>query len=89
VVSKVPVHHHHHHRHHFIRPIIRQYADLHIHLHLAGQQGLTRTVTAALKSFHNTVTVTPVKYCKKNEKTRRINLFNAIPKKHLKMQYLQ
>ena len=61
----MPVHHHHH---HFIRPIIRQYADLHIHLHLAGQQGLTRTVTAALKSFHNTVTVTQVKYCKKTRK---------------------
>jgi len=47
----------------------------------AGQQGPTRTLTAALKRVIKqllcTYSITQVKYYKK---TRKINLFNAIPK---------
>jgi len=39
----------HHHRHHFTCPIIQQYAHLHrYNFRRAGQQGPTRTLTAAL-----------------------------------------
>ena len=50
-------HHHHHHHHHFICPIIQQYAHLHEYdSRRAGQQGLIRTLTAALKRSIKTVT---------------------------------
>jgi len=49
----------------------------------AGQQGPTRTLTAALKrvikQLLGTYSITQVKY-HKNEKSREINLFNAVPK---------
>jgi len=45
-------HYHHHHHHHFIWKIIQQYAHLHrYNFRRAGQQGPTRTLTAALKTY--------------------------------------
>ena len=52
-------------------------------LRRAGQQGLTRTLTAALERVIKQLpskSITQVKYYNTNEKTRKINLFNAIPK---------
>jgi len=58
-----------HHHHHFICPIIQQYAHLHrYNFRRAGQQGPTRTVTAALKrvikQLLDTYSTTQVKYYK-------------------------
>jgi len=81
-----------HHHHFFIWPIIQQYAHLREHdSRRAGQQGPTRTLTAALKTFKKqslgAYSITQIKILQ-TRKTRQINLFNAIPKKHLKMQNL-
>jgi len=58
----------------------------------AGQQGPIRTLTAALKcsikkQSLGAYTITQIKLLQ-TRKTRKISLFNAIPKKHLKMQNL-
>jgi len=75
----------HHHRH-FICPIIQRYAHLHrYNFRRAGQQGPTRTLTAALKRVIKqllgklTYSITQVKYYKR-AKTSEISLFNAVPK---------
>jgi len=57
------------HRHHFICPIIQQYAHLRrYNFRRAGQQGPTRTLTAALKrvikQLLGTYSITQVKYYK-------------------------
>ena len=53
-------------------------------LRRAGQQGPTRTLTAALKrlikQLLGTYSITQVKLLQTNKKTRRINLFNTTPK---------
>jgi len=83
-----PTYHHHH--HHFICPIgliglIQQYAHLHEYdFRRARQQGPTRTLTAALKTFNKNnywvhYSITQIKILQ-TKKTREINLFNAIPK---------
>jgi len=76
---------HHHHHHYFICPIIQQYAHLREYdSRRAGQQGPIRTLTAALKRSIKTVTGCIFYHTNENitnEKTRQINLFNAIPKK--------
>jgi len=62
--------HHHYHHHRFIWPIIQQYAHLHrYNFRSAGQQGPTRTLTAALKRVVKqllcTYSITQVKYYKR------------------------
>ena len=63
-------HHHHHHHHHLFCPIIQQYAHLYqYNFRRAGQQGPTRTPTAALKrvikQLLGTYSITQVKYYKR------------------------
>ena len=63
-------HHHHHHHHLFVCPIIQQYAHLHrYNFRRAGQQGPTRTLTAArkrlIKQLLGIYSITQVKYYKR------------------------
>ena len=63
-------HYHHHHHRHFICPIMQQCAHLHrYNIRRPGQQGPTRTLTAALKRVVKqslgTYSITQVKYYKR------------------------
>jgi len=55
-----------------------------IHFRRAGQQGPTRTLTAALKTFNKALNgyifYETNKILQSNKKTRKINFFNAISK---------
>jgi len=84
--------HHRHHHHHFICPIIQQYAHLHrYNVRRAGQQGPTRTLTAALKRVIKTVTGYIFYHTSKILQTRKIekSILSMLFLKHLKMQNLQ
>jgi len=69
---------------HFICPIIHEYNLHEYNSTRAGQQGLIRTLTAALKRSIKTVTGCIFYHIiikiLQTRNTREINLFNAIPK---------